>query len=55
MAYTDGSGINEKISSSYVIQGKTNVIKNFLGANTCSTVYMEELQGIEDSFSYLLS
>ena len=55
VAYTDGSGINEKIGSSCVIQGKTNVIKKFLGANTCSTVYMGELQGIEDSLSYTLS
>ena len=55
VAYTDGSGINEKIGSSCVIQGKAKAIKKFLGANTCSTVYMGELQGIEDSLSYTLS
>ena len=55
VAYTDGSGINEKIGSSCVIHGKTKAIKKFLGANTCSTVYMGELQGIEDSLSYTLS
>ena len=31
VAYTDGSGINEKIGSSYVIQGEPKAIKKFLG------------------------
>ena len=55
MAYTDGSGINEKIGSSCVSQGEFKAIKRFLGARTCSTVYVGELQGIQDSLSYTLS
>ena len=43
VAYIDGSRINKKIGSSCVIQGKTNVIKKFLGANTCSIVYMGDV------------
>ncbi len=34
VAYTDGSGINEKIGSSCVIQGESKAIKRFLGAHT---------------------
>ena len=55
VAYTDGSGMNEKIGSSCVIQGESKAIKKFLGTRTCSTVYMGELQGIQDSLSYTLS
>ena len=55
IVYTDGSRINEKIGSSCVIQGESKAIKKFLGTRTCSTVYMGELQGIQDSLSYTLS
>ena len=54
MAYTDGSGINEKIGSFCVIEGESKAIKKFLGAITCSTVYIRELQDIQDSLSYIL-
>lgn len=54
VAYTDGSGINEKIGSSCVIPEKLNAIKRFLGARTHCTVYMGELQGIQDCLSYPL-
>ena len=36
VAYTDGSGINEKIGSSCVIQGESKAIKKFLGTRTCN-------------------
>lgn len=51
---TDGSGINEKIGSSCVIPEKFKTIKSFLGARTHCTVYMEELQGIQDFLSYAI-
>ena len=54
VAYTDGSGINNKIGSSCIIPKKSKVIKKFLGARTRCTVYMGELQGIQDSLSYAL-
>ncbi len=54
VAYTDGSGINNKIGSSCIISKKSEVIKKFLGARTRCTVYMEEVQGIQDSLSYAL-
>ena len=38
-----------------MIQGESKAIKKFLGAHTCSTVYMGELQGIQDALSYALS
>ena len=43
-----------KISSFCAIQGRSKVIKKFLGANTRNTVYMGELQGIQDYFRYTL-
>ena len=55
MVYVDESRINEKISSSYIIQRESKVIKKFLEIYTCSTVYMEKLQSIQNSFSYSLS
>lgn len=55
VAYTNESGINKKIGFSCIIQEKTKAIKTFLRANIFSTVYIRELQGIEDSFSYTLS
>ncbi len=54
VAYTDGSGINNQIGSSFVIPKKSKIIKKFLGARTRCTVYMGELQGIQDSPSYAL-
>lgn len=54
VAYTDGSEINDKIGSSCVIPEKSKLIKKFLGARTRCTVYMGELQGIQDSLSYAL-
>lgn len=54
VAYTDGSGINNKIGFSCVISEKCKVVKRFLGARTRCTVYMGELQGIQDSLSYAL-
>ncbi len=38
-----------------MIQEESQAIKKFLGAHTCSTVYMRELQGIQDFLSYTLS
>ncbi len=55
VAYTDGSGINNKIGSSCVIPEKSKVIKKFLGAHTRCTVHMGELQVIQDLLSYALS
>ena len=55
VAYTDESGINKKIGSSCMIQGEFKAIKKFFGMCTCSTVYMGELQGIQDSLNYMLS
>ncbi len=52
VAYADGSGINNKIGSSCVIPEKSKAIKTFLRARTRCTVYMRELQGIQDSLSY---
>ena len=46
VTYTDESEMNEKIGSSCVILGKSKAIKKFLGARTCSTIYMGKLQGI---------
>lgn len=43
VAYTDGSGINKKISFSFIVQGKSKAIKKFLGAHTYNIVYMKEL------------
>ncbi len=54
VAYTDGSGINNKIGSSCIIPKKSKVIKKFLGARTRCTVYMGELQGIQNLPSYAL-
>lgn len=54
VVYTDGSEINEKIGSSYVIPEKFKTIKKDLGARTHCTVYIGELQGIQDSLSYAL-
>lgn len=42
VAYTEGSGINEKIGPSCVIEGNGRVIIKFLGSHICSTVYMGE-------------
>ena len=39
----DGSIINEKIGSSYMIQGESKAIKKFLEICTYSIVYMGEL------------
>ncbi len=50
--YTDGSRINNKIVSSCIIPKKSKVIKKFLGARTRCTVYIRELQGIQNSLSY---
>lgn len=55
MTYTDKSEINEKIGSFCVIQRMSKAIKRFLGVRTHSTLYMEELQDRQDSFSYTLS
>lgn len=55
VAYIDGSGINKKIGSFCVIQGKIKAIKKILGAKISSIVYIGELQGIKDSLSYTLS
>lgn len=38
-----------------MIQGESKAIKKFLEVYTYSTVYMEELQGIQNSFNYTLS
>lgn len=38
-----------------MIQGESNAIKKFLEMRTYSTVYMGELQGIQDLLSYNLS
>ena len=46
VAYTDGKGINERIGSFCVIQGKSKAIKKLLGARTCNRVYIRELQDI---------
>ncbi len=51
VAYTDGSGINNKIGSYCIIPKKSKVIKKFLGARARCTVYMGELQGMKDSLS----
>ena len=53
--YTDGSGINKKIGSACVILGQRKVIKKFLGTDKTSTVYMGEMQGIQDSLTYAIS
>lgn len=55
VAYIDGSKINKKIGSYYVIQEKTKAIKKLLEVNICSTVYIGELQDIENFLSYALS
>ncbi len=54
VAYTDRSGINNKIGSSCIIPKKSKVIKKFLRARIRCTVYMRELQGEQDSLSYAL-
>lgn len=51
LAYTDGSGINNKIGSACIISGQRKSIKKFLGTDTTSTVYMGEMQGIQDSLT----
>lgn len=55
LAYTDGSGINQKISLAYIILGKREAIKRFLGTDKTSTVYMGEMQGIQDSLAYAIN
>ena len=55
LAYTDGSGINEKISSACIILGQCKAIKKFLGTDKISTVYMGEIQGIQDSLAYSIN
>ncbi len=54
VAYTDRSGINNKIGFSSVISEKYKVIKKFLEVRTRCTVYKGELQGIQDLLSYAL-
>ena len=54
-AYTDGSGINQKIGSACIILGKGEAIKRFLGTDKTSTVYMGEMQGIQDSLAYAIN
>ncbi len=54
VVYTDGSGINNKIGSSCIIPKKFKVIKKFLGARNRCTIYIGELQGIQDLLSYAL-
>ncbi len=55
LAYTDGSGINQKIGSACIILGKRETIKRFLGTDKTSTVYMGEMQGIQDSLAYAIN
>lgn len=43
LAYTNGSGINKKIGSAYIILGQRKFIKKFLKIEKISTVYMGEL------------
>lgn len=52
LAYTDGSGINNHIGSACIILGQRKAIKKFLGTDKTSTVYMGEMQGIQDSLTY---
>lgn len=56
LAYTNGSGINQKIGSTCIILGKREAIKRFLGTDKTSTVYMGEMmQGIQDSLTYAIN
>ena len=55
LAYTDGSGINNKIGSECIILGKDVAIKKFLRTDKTSTVYMGEMQGIQDSLTYAIN
>ncbi len=52
LAYIDGSGINNKIGSACIILGQRKRIKKFLGIDITSTVYMGEMQRIQDSITY---
>lgn len=48
----DESGINRKTSSFSMSQEKSKAIRKFLGTRACSTIYMRELQDIQDLLNY---
>lgn len=55
LAYIDGSEINQEIGLIYVILEKRKAIKKFLEMNKTSTVYMGEMQRIQNLLIYALN
>lgn len=55
LAYSNKSGINQKISLAFIILAKRKAIKKFLGTDKTSIVYMEEMQEIQDLLTYAIN
>lgn len=54
LSYTNSSGINNEISSAFIIPEKSIALKKVLGTDKTSTVYMGEMQRIQDLLTYVI-